>query len=76
PFASRRFVIQPQTEEVEQTLPDLQAKSPTTPVNHFANIPIFPPGYQPPPPPRIQMKLSIGESGDKYEQEVDNMRMP
>ncbi|OCQ88948.1 hypothetical protein BCD64_04185 [Nostoc sp. MBR 210] len=72
-FAPRRFVIQPQTEEVEQTPADLQAKSQTTPINHPANIPIFPPGYQPPPPPRIQMKLSIGEPGDKYEQEADKL---
>ncbi|MBD2489988.1 DUF4157 domain-containing protein [Aulosira sp. FACHB-615] len=72
-FAPRRFVIQPQTEEAEQKPADLQAKSQTTPVNHLANIPIFPPGYQPPPPPRIQMKLSIGEPGDKYEQEADKL---
>ncbi|WP_062297658.1 DUF4157 domain-containing protein [Nostoc piscinale] len=72
-FAPRRFVIQPQTEEAEQTPADLQAKSPTTPINNLANIPIFPPGYQPPPPPRIQMKLSIGEPGDKYEQEADKL---
>ncbi|MBE9206287.1 DUF4157 domain-containing protein [Nostoc sp. LEGE 06077] len=72
-FAPRRFVIQPQPEEAEQTPADLQAKSQTTPVNHFANIPIFPPGYQPPPPPRIQMKLTIGEPGDKYEQEADRL---
>ncbi|MBD2593897.1 DUF4157 domain-containing protein [Nostoc spongiaeforme FACHB-130] len=72
-FAPRRFVIQPQTEEVEQTPADLQAKSQTTPINHPANIPIFPPGYQPPPPPRVQMKLSIGEPGDKYEQEADEL---
>ncbi|MBD2497088.1 DUF4157 domain-containing protein [Nostoc sp. FACHB-280] len=72
-FAPRRFVIQPQTEEAEQTPADLQAKSPTTPGNNLANIPIFPPGYQPPPPPRIQMKLSIGEPGDKYEQEADKL---
>ncbi|MBD2299769.1 DUF4157 domain-containing protein [Nostoc sp. FACHB-190] len=72
-FAPRRFVIQPQTEEAEQKPADLQAKSQTTPVNNLANIPIFPPGYQPPPPPRIQMKLSIGEPGDKYEQEADKL---
>ncbi|BAY19476.1 hypothetical protein NIES21_53390 [Anabaenopsis circularis NIES-21] len=71
-FAPRRFVSQPQPEEAEQTPADLQAKSQTTPVNHFANIPIFPPGYQP-PPPRVQMKLSIGEPGDKYEQEADKL---
>ncbi|BBD61874.1 hypothetical protein NIES2109_47090 [Nostoc sp. HK-01] len=73
-FAPRRFVSQPQTEEPEQS-PDLQAKSTSTETsgNNFANIPIFPPGYQPPPPPRIQMKLTIGEPGDKYEQEADRL---
>ncbi|MBE9004756.1 DUF4157 domain-containing protein [Fortiea sp. LEGE XX443] len=73
-FAPRRFVVQPQTEEPEQT-PDLQAKSPTTETssNNLANIPIFLPGYQPPPPPRVQMKLTIGEPGDKYEQEADKL---
>ncbi|AFY42409.1 DUF4157 domain-containing protein [Nostoc sp. PCC 7107] len=74
-FAPRRFVIQPQTEESEQSPADLQAKSTSTETsgNNFANIPLFPPGYQPPPAPRIQMKLSIGEPGDKYEQEADRL---
>lgn len=71
-FAPRRFVVQPQTEEQNQT-PDLQAKSQITPVKNFANISMFPPDYQPPSPPRVQMKLTIGEPGDKYEQEADNV---
>lgn len=73
-FAPRRYIVQPQTAEQEQT-PDLQAKSPTTETSghNFANIPIVPPGYQPPSPPRVQMKLTIGEPGDKYEQEADKL---
>ncbi|MCC5635369.1 DUF4157 domain-containing protein [Nostoc sp. CHAB 5844] len=73
-FAPRRFAIQSQTEEPEQT-PDLQAQSHTTETssNNLANISIFPPGYEPPPPPRVQMKLTIGQPGDKYEQEADKL---
>ncbi|BBD63573.1 hypothetical protein NIES2109_64480 (plasmid) [Nostoc sp. HK-01] len=37
----------------------------------FDRMSIFPPGHQPPPPPRVQTKLSIGQPGDKYEQEAD-----
>lgn len=76
-FASRRFVVQPQAEDErlqpDQT-PDLQTKSTTTETSHdLANISIFPPGYEPPPPPRLQMKLTIGQPGDKYEQEADKV---
>jgi hypothetical protein len=35
---------------------------------NFANIPIFAPNASPPP---IQPKLTIGQPGDKYEQEAD-----
>ncbi|MBH8575833.1 DUF4157 domain-containing protein [Nostocaceae cyanobacterium CENA369] len=76
-FAPRRFVVQPQAEDErlqpDQT-PDLQTKSATTETSDdLANISIFPPGYEPPPPPRLQMKLTIGQPGDKYEQEADKV---
>ncbi|BAY19478.1 hypothetical protein NIES21_53410 [Anabaenopsis circularis NIES-21] len=73
-FAPRPFVVPTEAEDTIQT-PDLQAQqvrnNTLLPSHNFANIPIFPPGYQPPPPPRLQMKLAIGEPGDEYEQETN-----
>lgn len=76
-FTPRGFVIQPKVEEVkpqqEQT-PDLQNK-PTKEdqySNGFPNASVF--RYVPPPrTPRVQMKLTLGQSGDKYEQEADKV---
>ncbi|WP_414577350.1 DUF4157 domain-containing protein [Anabaena sp. CCY 9402-a] len=69
-FAPRPFVVQPQPQT-----PDLQTQQEKAEQssNSFANISTFRPGYQPPSPPRIQMKLTIGQPGDKYEQEADRV---
>ncbi|MFO0173614.1 MAG: DUF4157 domain-containing protein, partial [Aphanizomenon sp.] len=37
----------------------------------YPNIPVNAPGTEPPPP--VQTKLTIGEPGDKYEQEADQV---
>ncbi|WP_413201169.1 hypothetical protein [Nostoc piscinale] len=76
PFAPRPFVVSTEAEDSTQT-PNLQpqAVKNNTSISskNFANIPVFPPGYQPPPPPRLQMKLAIGEPGDKSEQETETV---
>ncbi|YAF95385.1 MAG: DUF4157 domain-containing protein [Nodularia sp. CChRGM 3473] len=66
-FAPRRFVIQPQAAQTPQH-PDLQAQS----ADSLLNLPIFS-NSPPTSPPPIQMKLTIGQPGDKYEQEADRV---
>ena len=68
-FQSRPFAVQakPQTQET----PDLQTQLEKAKLcgHNFANISVQSPCT--PTPPRIQPKLTIGEPGDKYEQEAD-----
>ncbi|YAF94638.1 MAG: DUF4157 domain-containing protein [Nodularia sp. CChRGM 3473] len=75
-FAPRSFKV-PTPEEVtpqqEQT-PDLQTQSNNTEqLDHgLLNPSVF--RYIPPAPiPRLQMKLTIGQPGDKYEQQADKV---
>ncbi|AFZ25547.1 hypothetical protein Cylst_3397 [Cylindrospermum stagnale PCC 7417] len=77
-FAPRRFVVQPKTEEVspvQDQTPDAQAKAERLKeVGHsFLDGVKLAPRSTPAKTPRIQMKLSIGQPGDKYEQEADKM---
>ena len=71
-FASRRFLVQKPVIQTPQN-PDVQAQSARVEQSgQGINPNIF--KYHPPIPPRgIQMKLSIGEPGDKYEQEADRV---
>jgi len=73
-FTPRHFVVQPQTEEQNQRT-NLQTHSSTTKTSshRLPNISICSPNPQPSSPPRVQMKLSIGKPGDKYEQEADKL---
>ncbi|MEP0757604.1 DUF4157 domain-containing protein [Coleofasciculus sp. FACHB-T130] len=68
-FKPRPFPVQekPQTHET----PDIQAQMESAQRfgHNFANISISAPNSSTPPP--IQPKLTIGEPGDKYEQEAD-----
>ncbi|HIK07164.1 MAG TPA: DUF4157 domain-containing protein [Trichormus sp. M33_DOE_039] len=70
PLELHRFVVQPRPHT-----PDLQAQEDklTQSNSSLTNISIFRPGYQPLPPPRIQAKLTIGQVGDKFEQEADRV---
>src|SRR5690242_15413838 len=75
-FASRPFAVQPQVEEVtQQQTPDLQTESAKNRQfsSDFLDISVSPRNITPPSPPRIQMKLTIGQPGDKYEQEADRV---
>ncbi|AFY42411.1 hypothetical protein [Nostoc sp. PCC 7107] len=75
-FAPRRFVAQPQAEEITNNqTPDLQTQSDKKKQsgNNLRNISVFPSNVTQPQPPRIQMKLTIGQAGDKYEQEADRL---
>ncbi|GBE93478.1 hypothetical protein [Nostoc cycadae] len=75
-FAPRRFVVQPQAEEITNNqTPDLQTQSDKKKQsgNKLRNISVFPSNVTQPQPPRIQMKLTIGQPGDKYEQEADKL---
>ncbi len=68
-FQSRPFT--PPTEaSPQQQMPDLQTQRENAERlgHNFANIPILRPNASPPP---IQPKLTIGQPGDKYEQEAD-----
>ncbi|WP_414553471.1 hypothetical protein, partial [Anabaena sp. CCY 0017] len=71
-FASRRFLVQKPVPQTPQN-PDVQAQSARVEQSgQGINPNIF--KYHPPRQPRgIQMKLSIGEPGDKYEQEADKV---
>ncbi len=74
-FAQRRFLVQKPVIQTPQN-PDVQAQSARVEESgQGINPNIF--KYHPPIQPRgIQMKLSIGESGDKYEQEADHVASP
>ncbi|MBE9206283.1 DUF4157 domain-containing protein [Nostoc sp. LEGE 06077] len=75
-FAPRRFVVQPQAEEITNNqTPDLQTQSEKKKQsgNNLRNISVFASNVTQPQPPRIQMKLTIGQPGDKYEQEADRL---
>ncbi|MBH8560921.1 DUF4157 domain-containing protein [Nostoc sp. CENA67] len=75
-FAPRGFVVQPQAEEVtQQQTPDLQTESAKERQfsSDFLDISVSPRNITPPLQPRIQMKLTIGQPGDKYEQEADRV---
>ncbi|BAZ32223.1 hypothetical protein NIES4074_47250 [Cylindrospermum sp. NIES-4074] len=77
-FAPRPFVVQPQTQEVkppENQTADLQAKEEKSKQvsDGFPDPAVFTRHVAPPKQPRIQMKLTIGKAGDKYEQEADKM---
>jgi hypothetical protein len=70
--------VQPQTEEVkpqQNSTPDLQTKAEKSKEvgNGFPDAAIFTRHLTAPKIPRIQMKLSIGKSGDRYEQEADRV---
>ncbi|MCF4968337.1 eCIS core domain-containing protein [Nostoc sp. CMAA1605] len=70
PLELRPFVVQPRPQT-----PELQAQEEKLAHSDslLRNISTFRPGYEPPPPPRIQTQLTIGEPGDKYEQEADRV---
>ncbi|BAZ32203.1 hypothetical protein NIES4074_47050 [Cylindrospermum sp. NIES-4074] len=77
-FAPRPFVVQPQTEEVkppQSQTADLQAKEEKSKeiASGFPDAAVFTRHVAPPKTPRVQMKLTIGQAGDKYEQEADRM---
>lgn len=69
PLELRRFVVQPRPQT-----PDLQAQEEKLAQSDslLRNISILPPDGQRSPSP-IQMKLTIGKVGDKYEQEADRV---
>ncbi|MBU7587420.1 MAG: DUF4157 domain-containing protein [Nostoc sp. TH1S01] len=69
-FAPRRFVVQPDEEITNNQTSDLQAKSGNR--RNLPNISVFPSSETLQPSP-IQMKLTIGQPGDKYEQEADRL---
>uniref|UniRef100_UPI0039A51D10 eCIS core domain-containing protein n=1 Tax=Nostoc piscinale TaxID=224012 RepID=UPI0039A51D10 len=69
-FAPRRFVIEPDQEITNNQTSDLQAKSDKK--RNLPNISVFPSSVTLQPSP-IQMKLTIGQPGDKYEQEADRL---
>ncbi|WP_414553474.1 hypothetical protein [Anabaena sp. CCY 0017] len=71
-FAPPRVVVQPQVQPTPQN-PDVQAQSERVEQSgQGINPNLF--KYHPPRQPRgIQMKLSIGQPGDKYEQEADKV---
>ncbi|WP_414553520.1 hypothetical protein, partial [Anabaena sp. CCY 0017] len=72
-FAPRRFLVQKPVPPTPQN-PDVQAQSARVEQSGqgIYNPNIF--KYHPPSQPRgIQMKLSIGQPGDKYEQEADKV---
>ncbi|MBD2299766.1 DUF4157 domain-containing protein [Nostoc sp. FACHB-190] len=69
-FAPRRFVVQPDEEITNNQTSDLQAKSGNK--RNLPNISVFPSSVTLQPSP-IQMKLTIGQPGDKYEQEADRL---
>lgn len=73
-FAPRRFVVQPQAEEIINNL-DLQTKSdkkkPSS--NILPKVSVSATSITQPQPTRIQMKLTIGQPSDKYEQEADKL---
>ncbi|AFY43816.1 DUF4157 domain-containing protein [Nostoc sp. PCC 7107] len=75
PFAPRPFKVEslPEPDLNQNTEIQKQELSSESGLSRLSHIPIFPPGYQPPPPPRVQMKLNIGEPGDKYEQEAERV---
>ncbi|GBE91540.1 DUF4157 domain-containing protein [Nostoc cycadae] len=75
PFAPRPFKVESLPEPDLNQNPEIQKQelSFESSLSRLSHISIFPPGYQPPPPPRVQMKLMIGEPGDKYEQEAEKV---
>ena len=68
-FQSRPFAVQAESQNQEK--PDLQTQLENAKSfgHNFANISISAPSSS--TPPLIQPKLTIGEPGDKYEQEAD-----
>jgi hypothetical protein len=77
-FAPRPFVVQPQVAEPttqETPAADLQTEQGKTKEisDGFPDPSVFTRHVAPPKQPRIQMKLTIGKAGDKYEQEADKM---
>jgi len=68
-FQSRPFAVQAESQNQEK--PDLQTQLENAKSfgHNFANISISSPSSS--TPPLIQPKLTIGEPGDKYEQEAD-----
>ncbi|AFZ24172.1 hypothetical protein Cylst_1923 [Cylindrospermum stagnale PCC 7417] len=77
-FAPRGFVVQPKAEEVapqqEQT-PESETQQEETKQDQGGLIDFskLRPRPSPARTPRLQMKLTIGQPGDKYEQEGDQM---
>ncbi|MFE1745865.1 DUF4157 domain-containing protein [Coleofasciculus sp. H7-2] len=69
-FQPRPFAVQAKP---HHETPDLQAQLESAQRfgHNFANISIQSPDIPIPTPPPIQRKLTIGEPGDKYEQEAD-----
>lgn len=75
-FAPRPFVVQPQGEEITNNqTSDLQAKSDKKKQSgkSLPSVSVFSNNITQPQPPQIQMKLTIGQPGDKYEQEADRL---
>ncbi|AFZ25571.1 hypothetical protein Cylst_3421 [Cylindrospermum stagnale PCC 7417] len=73
-FAPRRFVVQPKTEEVapqQDQTPEEQAQAEKSQEvgKSFIDGAIF--AYRPTPPktPRLQMKLTLGQPGNIYQQQ-------
>lgn len=69
-FGSRPFAPPTEASPQQQQTPDLQTQRENAERlgHNFANIPIFAPNSTPTP---IQPKLTIGQPGDRYEQEAD-----
>ncbi|AFY41280.1 cell envelope integrity protein TolA [Nostoc sp. PCC 7107] len=72
PFAPRSFKVTSSEEETlqAQQKPNLQSNRKSG--DGFPNVSMFLP-RPPAPTPRLQMKLTIGQSGDTYEQEADQL---
>jgi hypothetical protein len=71
-FAPRPFEVDTDTEQAETDFSKIQPQLNSQSTVNFATMPLYPP---------VQAKLTIGEPGDKYEQEADRtaaevMRMP
>ncbi|MEA5516993.1 hypothetical protein VB654_23485, partial [Nodularia sp. UHCC 0506] len=69
-FAPPRVVVEPTPQNPDIQTQSARVKQSDQGILHNPNL--F--KYHPPRPPRgIQMKLSIGQPGDKYEQEADRV---
>ncbi|BBD62012.1 hypothetical protein NIES2109_48490 [Nostoc sp. HK-01] len=72
PFAPRSFKVPSSEEETLQAQQQPNLQSTRKSGDGFPNVSMFLP-RPPAAPPRLQMKLTIGQPGDKYEQEADQV---